>query len=103
MVYSKHTTINHLMKPEINLTIAAYYIKYQLDRYDGNLDCAIAAYNAGSCNFNKKGLIKNRKYVAKVRAIMEDYYVYASIAEQADFDRCKDIRSSERRCDAIVP
>lgn len=55
-----------LMDPYMNIHYAAKYLRRQLDRYGGNYSKGIAAYNAGSCRFNSKGLIKNRKYVEKV-------------------------------------
>jgi len=55
-----------LMIPQLNIFFAAYYLKKQLDRYKGDIPKALAAYNAGSCRLNKKGQIKNRKYIHKV-------------------------------------
>lgn len=55
-----------LLDPETNASIAALYLSKNLKRYRENESCAIAAYNAGTCRFNNKGLIRNRKYVNKV-------------------------------------
>lgn len=49
-----------LMQPEINATYAAAYLRYQLDRYRGNIRKAISAYNAGTYTR------RNSKYVRKV-------------------------------------
>lgn len=38
-----------LMNPEINALFAGLYLKYQLDRYNGDIECAISGYNAGRC------------------------------------------------------
>lgn len=54
---------------KVNVFYAGKYLKKQLDRYNGNADMAVAAYNAGKCRINKKGLIKNIKYVNKVRKV----------------------------------
>lgn len=62
-----------LMQTEHNARIAAQYIKMQMERYPKDLDCVIAAYNAGTCKRNKKGLILNRKYVARVKGRMKNY------------------------------
>lgn len=51
---------------KLNTKYAAKYLKYQLDRYKGDIPKAIAAYNAGTYRTNKKGLTLNRKYVNKV-------------------------------------
>lgn len=48
-----------LLKPEINISLAAKYFKYQLDRY-GNEKRAISAYNAGHA------IKSNKRYVDKV-------------------------------------
>ena len=37
-----------LSNPEINIRYGSYYLRYLLDRYDGNEVAALAAYNAGS-------------------------------------------------------
>jgi soluble lytic murein transglycosylase-like protein len=55
-----------LYDAKINAYYAAKYLRYQLNRYDGNVTKAIAAYNAGSYRVNAKGQIKNRIYVQKV-------------------------------------
>lgn len=47
-----------------NILYAAKYLRYQLDRY-GDLDKAIAAYNAGSCRL-KDGKPFNQAYVDRV-------------------------------------
>ena len=36
-----------LYRPEVNIPIGAYFLDQQLDRYDGNVAAALAAYNAG--------------------------------------------------------
>lgn len=55
-----------LQTPQINAHYAGLYLRYQLYRYNGDVGCAISAYNAGTCRHNAKGLILNRKYVEKV-------------------------------------
>lgn len=56
-----------LQDPAVNAYYAAKYLRKQLDRYDGDAEQAVAAYNAGSCRFNAQGQIKNRRYVGKVQ------------------------------------
>ncbi len=49
-----------------NIYYAGKYLRKNLDRYDGDIRKAVAAYNAGKCRLNENGLIMNRKYVHKV-------------------------------------
>ncbi len=46
--------------PEINIQIGCWYISRLLAQYDGNLDLALAAYNAGSGNVSK--WLRNNEY-----------------------------------------
>ncbi|MDR2091187.1 MAG: lytic transglycosylase domain-containing protein [Clostridiales bacterium] len=39
-----------LFRADLNIELGTYYIKYLLDRFDGELDWALAAYNAGEGN-----------------------------------------------------
>jgi soluble lytic murein transglycosylase-like protein len=58
-----------LMVPSTNARWAAEYLKYQIDRYDGDWCMAVAAYNAGSFNNSKvmPGYPRNLKYVRGVQ------------------------------------
>lgn len=58
-----------LMTPNVNAKWAARYLKYQLDRYDGNWCKVAAAYNAGTYNESKKkpGCPRNLAYVRNVQ------------------------------------
>lgn len=53
---------------ENNAKVAALYIKYQLDRYEGDACKAVAAYNAGRFKESSQypGVPFNWKYVEKV-------------------------------------
>lgn len=63
-------TEEQLKKPDINIHYAALYLSKQLTRYYGNINKAVAAYNAGSYKESKRlpGAAKNNKYVVKVVA-----------------------------------
>lgn len=55
-----------LKVPSVNVYYAGKYLRYQLDRYDGDLRKGVSAYNSGTHRVNEYGQTKNRKYVAKV-------------------------------------
>jgi soluble lytic murein transglycosylase len=44
-----------LSDPEINISYGSYLLRYLLDRYDGNVVAALAAYNAGMGNVDGWG------------------------------------------------
>lgn len=71
--YDEDLDVRDLYDPVINATMAGYHLKSLLKRYKGDVRCAVAAYNAGSCKKNEKGQIYNRTYVRKV---MNEYARY---------------------------
>jgi len=44
-----------LSDPDINIRYGSFYLRYLLDRFDGNLVAALAAYNAGETNVGAWG------------------------------------------------
>ena len=42
-----------LATPQINIAYGTYYLRYLIDRYDGNDSLAIAAYSAGETNVDR--------------------------------------------------
>ena len=38
---------DRIFEPEINIAIGAWYLRYLINRFDGEIDTALAAYNAG--------------------------------------------------------
>ena len=46
-------TREDLAKPQINISYGSYYLRYMLDRYEGDTELALAAYNAGETNVNR--------------------------------------------------
>jgi soluble lytic murein transglycosylase len=81
--------LRDLATPQINISYGSWYLRYLIDRYDGNQTLAIAAYNAGETNVDKwvraAGGDKHfdpsadipfpetRHYVANVRQHRKDY------------------------------
>lgn len=63
-------TQTDLMDPTKNARAAARYLKFQQERYDGDLVKMVASYNAGKYNESKKaiGCPKNLKYVKSVQS-----------------------------------
>jgi soluble lytic murein transglycosylase len=43
-------TTDDLADPDINIRYGTYYLRYLIDRFDGNITAALAAYNAGETN-----------------------------------------------------
>lgn len=65
-------TSDDLMNPEVNAEVAASYLKYQVERYNGNICKGTAAYNSGSYNPSDKsiGHPRNLKYIRKVQKLL---------------------------------
>jgi len=62
-----------LHDPEVNIYLTAAYLRYQLDRYDGNITDAVAAYNAGSVRKNDRGAYVNQWHVDKFNNALDRY------------------------------
>ena len=62
--------------PEENIDGGTRYLRWLLDRFDDNLDLALAAYNAGPARVEKSGgipqIAETKKFVKKVLSISED-------------------------------
>lgn len=62
--------------PEQNVMAGTRYLRRMLDRYDGHLDSALAAYNWGPGNVDRKGWAlpsETRSYLAKVKELYNSY------------------------------
>lgn len=80
-----------LFVPNNNIRFGTYYFKFLLDRYNGNLDLALAAYNAGFGAVDKAGgNINNlpeetREFVSRVKKTKKVYItLYANKLEVSD-------------------
>jgi soluble lytic murein transglycosylase len=72
-----------LSDPQINISYGCYYLRYLLDRYNGNEVAALAAYNAGTGNVDEWGgsdlqqsdiaFPETRAYVDEVLGKRQDY------------------------------
>ena len=71
-IYSSSLTRKSIKKAEGSVILAALHLNALLSKY--NTHCALAAYNAGSCIKNKKGYLKNQKYIKKVYIAMGNMY-----------------------------
>ena len=62
--------------PQQNLLGGSRYLKQLLDKYDGDLDKTLAAYNWGQGNVDRKGLEQmpqeTRNYLSKVKGLLAD-------------------------------
>lgn len=67
-----------LKDPKVNLDAGAAYIGWLLELYDGDLELALAAYNAGPAAVRRHGGVppyrETRKYLEKVLGIYVDYH-----------------------------
>jgi soluble lytic murein transglycosylase-like protein len=58
--------------PAANLDGGAHYLRLMLDRYDGNLELALAAYNAGPARVDREhrvpAIVETRNYVNNIMA-----------------------------------
>jgi soluble lytic murein transglycosylase len=76
-------TTDDLADPDINIRYGTYYLRYLIDRFDGNEIAALAAYNAGETNVDAWGgsdlsfddieFEETRDYVDSVLEKREDY------------------------------
>jgi soluble lytic murein transglycosylase-like protein len=65
-------TAKELMDPHVNARYAAKYLKYQLDRYNGNICKSTAAYNSGTYSEGKiPGKPRNLMYIKYVQSRMD--------------------------------
>ena len=67
-------TVEKLLDPVYNIDLAAKLISKNLVRYNGNIQDAIAAYNAGSARKDAQGIYVNSKGVQNVQKYVDKVY-----------------------------
>lgn len=68
--------VTNSFDPEQNVMAGTRYLKAMLDRYNGDIDKALAAYNWGPGNVDKKGKTyprETRAYLTKVKDLYSEY------------------------------
>jgi soluble lytic murein transglycosylase-like protein len=73
---AKSLGVSNVFDPEQNILAGSKYLKQLLDKYDGKIGLALAAYNAGPANVDKYGGIPPFEETANyVRKVSDLYYV----------------------------
>ena len=93
--------------PETNIKYGVYYIKQLLDKYEGNVEVALAAYNAGMGNVknwlestiniedftNSVNINETKKYISKVNSGRDMYkLLYDDLKIQSLFNGDNNIK-----------
>ena len=67
---AKQLEVRNPFDPRENLTAGSRFLKYLLDRYDGDIASALGAYNAGPARVDKAGgvpsITETRRYVSDI-------------------------------------
>jgi soluble lytic murein transglycosylase-like protein len=73
--------------PEENIEGGTKYLRYLLDRFNGDLTLALAAYNAGPKTVEKFGYIppitETKQYVSKVLSLYNGQTILSSLSNES--------------------
>ncbi len=73
---AKDMKITDPYDPEENIEAGTRYLRYLLDRFDGDLDLALAGYNAGPSRVEKAGgipsILETKMYIKSVKSFYEN-------------------------------
>ncbi len=87
--------VRNVFDPEENVFAGVRYFRELLDRYDGDMDRALAAYNAGPGRVEAAGGIppfdETQDNVADVMRTYRNYRLSAAAGEQTDGDDKGDV------------
>lgn len=70
---AKAMGVTNIYDPEQNIEAGVKYLKKMLDRYNGNKELAIAAYNAGPGNVKNGKIPQNGETPKHVKEVMKNY------------------------------
>jgi len=73
---ARYLGVSNSFDPEQNVMAGTQYLRRMLDRYDGDLDRALAAYNWGPGNVDRKGCFlprETRAYLSRVKELYNSY------------------------------
>ena len=74
----RNVEAEQLTEPQLNLDLGARYLQYLLERYDGDLELTLAAYNAGPATVSRFGGLppfrETRGYVEKVLNLYVEHH-----------------------------
>ena len=88
-----NSSVDERFHPLKNLNAGVKYLHQMFERYDGDRDLSLAAYNVGPGNVRKNGKL-SRSAERHVGKVLENYYQYKADASLKDTDL--------RRLDAVL-